>query len=264
MKLIAMLFAGLSALIYLISWAFQIHSTFHKNKHPWVKTAVAVGFLLQAIWLYQAIFQQVGVDLGFFIMMSLVSWMFVGILLLSGIRKPVDNLYIFLLPLAFVSAIAGEIWHTDYALRQDFSPGIGIHIVTAILAYATLTIASVQATLLAYQHQRLRKHQLGGLLLVLPPLQTMERLLFEMLMTGFLLLTLSVIAGVTFWEFSNALNIAPKLVLTLGAWATFAALIIGHFHLGWRGATASYWTLTGFGILMAAFFGTKIAVSLIG
>ena len=52
---------------------------------------------------------------------------------------------------------------------------------TSMLAYSLLTLASAQAILLAVQDNHLRRHHPGGFIRALPPLQTMESLLFEMI-----------------------------------------------------------------------------------
>lgn len=54
-----------------------------------------------------------------------------------------------------------------------------LHILSSIIAFSLLTIAALQAILLAIQEQRLR------LIRHLPPLQTMESLLFQMIGTFF-------------------------------------------------------------------------------
>jgi ABC-type uncharacterized transport system permease subunit len=54
-----------------------------------------------------------------------------------------------------------------------------------------------------------------------------------------------------------------KTVLTIVAWILFCTLLWGHYQLGWRSKTAVRLTLTGFAMLMLAFFGSKLVLELI-
>jgi len=91
----------------------------------------------------------------------------------------------------------------------------------------------------------------------------MERLLFEMITAGFLLLTLALISGFVFTDDLFAQHLAHKTVLSMIAWVVFATLLGGRYLLGWRSRTALRWTLAGFILLMLAFFGSKAVLELI-
>jgi ABC-type uncharacterized transport system permease subunit len=88
----------------------------------------------------------------------------------------------------------------------------------------------------------------------------MERLLFEWLMIGFILLTAAMISGGLFVDNLLTQDLVHKTVLTFVAWLFFATLLFGHFYLGWRGALASRLTVFGFIFLMLAFFGSKFVL----
>jgi ABC-type uncharacterized transport system permease subunit len=101
------------------------------------------------------------------------------------------------------------------------------------------------------------------LLAFLPPLQTMEKLLFEIIGFGLLLLTLSIASGFFFLENMFAQHLAHKTFFSLIAWAIFATLLTGRIKYGWRGITATKWTISGFIALMLAYFGTKFVLELV-
>jgi ABC-type uncharacterized transport system permease subunit len=107
-----------------------------------------------------------------------------------------------------------------------------------------------------------RRHP-GGFIRSLPPLQTMESLLFEMIGAGFLLLTVALISGFAFLEDMFEQRLVHKTVLSIIAWFVFGTLLWGRFRFGWRGQTAITWTLSGFVILMLAYFGSKAVIELI-
>jgi ABC-type uncharacterized transport system permease subunit len=143
------------------------------------------------------------------------------------------------------------------------SGGLLSHIVLSLLGYATLTIGAIHASVLALQEQRLKARQTSRLLRFLPPLQTMEKLLFQIIWAGEILLTLGIISGAIFLEDIFAQHLIHKTVLSLLAWCIFATLLWGRHIQGWRGNTAVRLTLAGFVVLMLAFFGTKFVLEVI-
>ncbi|MFK7734301.1 MAG: inner membrane protein YpjD, partial [Pseudomonadales bacterium] len=134
---------------------------------------------------------------------------------------------------------------------------------SSILAYSVLTLAAIQAALLSLQDQQLRHRKTHGLVQILPPLQLMESMLFELLWIGVSLLSIAILSGALYIEDMFAQSVAHKTVLTLGAWLLFSTLLWGHYRLGWRSSTAVRLTLSGFVMLMLAFFGSKLVLELI-
>jgi ABC-type uncharacterized transport system permease subunit len=134
---------------------------------------------------------------------------------------------------------------------------VDAHILLSILAYSVLSIGALQAVLLAVQEKHLREKRPGGFIRALPPLQTMETLLFRMIGAGFILLSLALVSGALFVQDLFAQHLVHKTVLSIVAWAVFAILLWGRQRFGWRGRTAIRWTLSGFFSLMLAYFGSK-------
>ena len=134
------------------------------------------------------------------------------------------------------------------------------HILTSIIAYSILALAALQAILLSIQNKFLHAHQPGGFIRMLPPLREMEVLLFEVILVGFVALTISLGSGMIFLDNMFDQHVAHKTVLSILAWFVFLSLLIGHWKLGWRGRTAIRWTLSGFISLMLAYFGSKFVL----
>mgnify|MGYP002149488769 CR=1 FL=1 len=103
----------------------------------------------------------------------------------------------------------------------------------------------------------------GGILRGLPPLVTMEALLFQMIGAGFGALTLSLLSGLFFLDDIFAQHLVHKTVLSIAAWTVFGTLLWGRRRYGWRGRTAIRWTLTGFAVLGLAYFGSKLVLELV-
>jgi len=112
---------------------------------------------------------------------------------------------------------------------------------------------------------RERREPLEGTLARLPPLLTLERLLFRLIAAAFVFLTLTLATGILFSEtlFGRALPFNHKTLFALLSWATFAALLVGRHFYGWRGRTALRWTLTGFVMLLLAYVGSRFVLEVI-
>ncbi len=60
-----------------------------------------------------------------------------------------------------------------------------------------------------------------------------------------------------------AQHLMHKTVLTLVSWVVFAILLAGRYVRGWRGRTAIRFTLSGFAVLLVAFFGSQLVLEFI-
>jgi ABC-type uncharacterized transport system permease subunit len=132
-----------------------------------------------------------------------------------------------------------------------------------MLSYSILNIAAIQALFLALQDRQLHRHDSSALILSLPPMQTMESLLFQLIATGLVLLTISLASGFLFLEDMFVQHLAHKTILSILAWILFSVLLVGRLAFGWRGQTAARWTVGGFVSLMLAYFGSKMVLELI-
>lgn len=253
------LIIGFSAIILYLLSAWTQNNTPLKQapKRGYIFSLAA--WMLQGFHLYLHLFTKAGLLLDLGATLSLAAWAVIGVILISSLRKPVSSLLIFAAPIAAV-AIAIDTISVPKFEGRHFSSGILLHIVTSILSYALFAVAACQAVLLIYQNRHLKKHQPSRLAASLPPLQTMESLLFDVLATGQVFLSIALLTGVLFLEDLWAQHVAHKTILSLVAWVIFSILLFGHYRLGWRGRTAIRWTLWGFANLVLAFFGTKLAL----
>ena len=97
----------------------------------------------------------------------------------------------------------------------------------------------------------------------LPSLQTMEKLLFEFLFVGVVLLTLSLATGFMFFEDMFAHGLIHKTILSMVAWCLFTVLLVGHWRFGWRGKIAMRWTVSGFILLLLSYFGWRLILQFV-
>lgn len=257
-----------SSLLYLLTALLVAMRLFRPDlgeriNRPTVLAAGMAAALLHAVVLYFNLHTDQGINLAFFHAMSLAGWTIAMVTLVSALSKPVENLTIFLFPFIGATVLIAAVSHSSMLLKAGASWQLGLHVLTSLLAWSMFAIASVQALLLWVQDRHLHNRQPGGFVRALPPLQTMERLLFEFLAIGLLLLTGSLVSGFLFLEDMFAQQLVHKTVLSLVAWVIFATLLWGRYRFGWRGKKALHWTIGGFFVLLLAYFGSKAVLELI-
>ena len=235
--------------------------TISHSKHPALILAL-IAAALHGVTLHHGIFTQAGLNLGFFNMGSLTGWLISLLVALSAFRRPLENLGIAVMPLAALALVV-QLLLGDSGNPLAIPTSIKIHIILSLLAYALLALAFIQALILAIQNRQLHNRHPEGIIRALPPLETMETLLFQLIYTGFTLLTLALVTGFLFLEDIFAQHLVHKTVLSSASWVLFATLLWGRWRFGWRGRTAIRWTLSGFIVLMVAYFGSKMVLELI-
>lgn len=133
------------------------------------------------------------------------------------------------------------------------------HILVSIIAFCILSLAAIQAVVITLQNYLLKQHPLQTypVLNILPPVETMQDLLFKTLWAGFIFLSISFLGA--FIYLPNVLqNIQiSKLILSSLAWILFATLLYGYHRSGWRNDVVTYRTLIGLCLLTVAYFGSK-------
>ncbi|MDX1656630.1 MAG: cytochrome c biogenesis protein CcsA [Candidatus Competibacteraceae bacterium] len=261
---------GLSALFYLMAGGLAgirlSRAGADLQPAPWRTAPLAAGLMavtLHALVLAQAIPRPEGFDLGFFNALSLTGWLIALVLLLTSLIRPVENLGIILLPFSALTVVLALLFPAQRIITDPQQWPLELHILISILAYSLLALASVQAILLAVQDHFLRSHRPGGFIRGIPPLVTMEALLFQLIRAGFWLLSLALISGFLFLEDIFAQHLVHKTVLSTVAWGVFGILLWGRRRFGWRGRKAIRWTLSGFTVLVLAYFGSKLVLELL-
>jgi len=260
-----MIFGWLAIALYLGCFAYQVAQL--RKRQTYNKTIVIglgiAGLISHGIAAVQQIYGAQGLELGYFNVSSLIFWVVCTILILSSLKKPVENLLLPLLPASAIAIFLSITFKTPFKLLEQLSPQITGHILLSILAYSMLTIATIQAILLAYQEYQLQHHHTRSLIRIFPPIQTMEALLFEMLWVGVMLLTASLVSGFLFIEDIFEQHLAHKVFFSMAAWVIFCWLLWGRYQLGWRSQTAARFTIGGFILLMLAFLGSKLVLELV-
>jgi ABC-type uncharacterized transport system permease subunit len=229
-----------------------------------ILAGVLAAVVLHGWILYNNVHLGATLNLSLTTTFSLVAWVVAWLYLLASLYRPVDNLGVVIMPLAALTLLVEWTWPSELPIPLS-SRSQAVHIIVSFLAYALLCLAAVQSLMLLAQENRLRHKQAGGFLRALPPMQTMEDVMFQMVTLGFLLLSLTLVSGIFFSEtlFGTPMRFTHHVVLSALAWVVYGVLLLGRWRLGWRGRQAVWWTLGGFALLVLAYFGTKFVLEII-
>lgn len=196
-------------------------------------------------------------------MLSLVFLVISALFIGSAFNKPIETLAIIIFPFSAAAVLANINTAIPLATDTALDWSIQTHIMLSVLSYSLLTVAAFQAVMLSIQENHLHARQPGRFINTLPPLQIMEKLLFQTLGLGILLLTFALLSGFIFIEDIFAQHLVHKTGLSILAWIVFATLLWGRSHFGWRGQKAIKWVYSGYISLMLAYFGSKFVFQLI-
>lgn len=255
----------LYAALAILFWRAQAAGTAEQQNRGALGFAVVLPLSLHGWLLYQTLFVWGALNLGLGYALSLILWLTVLVYWLARLFYPLSGLLALVLPLAAVSAVLPTLFPVGHLLSQPPSALFDTHVLMAMLAYSLFTIAALHAGLIALVEKRLHHARLPKVLKSLPPLMTMESLLFRVIGFGFVILTLTVASGFLFSEqlFGQPFQFSHKVLFGLISWLVFGGLLVGHHYYGWRGHTAVRWTLSGFAFLLLAYLGTQFVLQVI-
>jgi ABC-type uncharacterized transport system permease subunit len=231
----------------------------------WERAAIVIPLGLHGWTLYASLFDAAELRFGFAHALSAMTWLAVALVWFESFFYRLDGMEPLVLPLAAVAVplpalFPGLASSGAYAQAGAFR----LHLVLAMIAYGLFVIALLHAMLMAVAERQLHRKSHFSLI-TLPPLLTLEKLLFRVIAAAFLFLTLTLATGIAFSEtlFGRALRADHKTVFAVLSWLTFGLLLAGRWLYGWRGRTATRWTLTGFVLLILAYVGSRFVLEVV-
>ena len=172
-------------------------------------------------------------------------------------KKPICHLSLVLFPLTCLSILSTFLFDLKET-QGEIDYNLVIHIVFSLLSYGFLGLAALQAILLKYQGHKLRNIKNSVINDILPSIENMERGMFELIVFGFILLTLALVTGAPFVVIDQEYYILEKISFSLIAWVVYFYLIFQHFSSKVTGNKATNLALGGMVFLFIAYLGTKI------
>lgn len=267
---VSALYGGLALHFWRTRWKPREHP--HGGMAAWERAALLVPLSLHGWLLHQDLISPEQLRFGFGQALSVMLWLGVTIYWIESLFYSLDGMQPLVLPLAALAAPLPALF-PGMAVMHAASIEFRLHLILGMAAYSVFTIAMLHALLMALAERSLHKSSklrlsdgpLSGPLAGLPPLLTLERLLFRMIALAFVLLTLTLATGLVFSEslFGRALRFDHKTLFALLSWLAFAVLLLGRYAYGWRGRMALRFTLLGFVMLLLAYVGSRFVLEVV-
>jgi len=253
-----------AVVLYLFGWATHILKLREgdKSKTIMLQGFAAIAILLHGLATFGLLFDNGGLDLSLLKILSLLALVINSLVCISAIHKPVHSLYLALFPISAITLICALASpSTKPVIFMPYS--LQAHILISILAYSFLAIAALQALLAGYQNWQLKHKHQNALMRTLPALETMEKLLFELIWVGEILLTVSLLTGFYVYDDFFVQQLIHKVTFSIVAWLVYAVLIFGRHYYGWRGQRAINWTWVGFSGILLGYIGSKFVIEFV-
>ena len=156
----------------------------------------------------------------------------------------------FILNIAFFFQLASSLFIKSTLAVPEIlrSPLFGIHVSSALLGYAAITIAGSYSFMYLMLYHEMKAIQFGVIYKKLPTLETLERMTFTAVILAFLLLSTAILFGFI-WLSRAIVNpnyFDPKLIGTILVWAMYGFLVVARTFYGWKGRKVMILSIAGF------------------
>jgi len=137
------------------------------------------------------------------------------------------------------------------------------HVVTCFLGYAAFAVSCGISILYLVRRTASDNPHPKGIAIMLPTLRHLDEFNYQMIVFGFLWLSLGIITGSvwansawgTYWSWD------PKETWSLITWLVYAALLHARSMQGWRGKRVAWLSVAGFGCVLFTYFGVNFLLS---
>ncbi|MCF8039732.1 MAG: c-type cytochrome biogenesis protein CcsB [Desulfohalobiaceae bacterium] len=254
---------ALAAFFYAAAWIFHKESLTVPAR--WVTVAAVLGNTAGIIWRWAESYQ-LGIGHAPFsnLYESLVffAWTIGVLYLWLEFRYKMRVVGAFALTLAFLalayaslsSGVGSQISPLIPALKSNW---LMAHVITCFFGYAAFAVAF--SISLMYLLKLRDREGSSSLLKVLPGLRTLDELTYQMVVFGFLFLSVGIVTGAvwansawgTYWSWD------PKETWSLITWLIYAALIHARMMRGWQGKRIALISILGFCAVIFTYFGVN-------
>lgn len=238
-----------------------------------IQAFILLALLVHGIELHDSVFTDQGFVFGFAQDLSLIAWVGLAFYWFQSWFLPISSLRWMAILFALVCSLLPSLFPgTLISPRAVSDPWFKGHFIVATVSVGLLSLAAMHAMLMSVQDRALHRQlaiipnsHVAHWLEELPPLMTMESLLFNLLYVGFALLSLTVFSGLLFSQtlFGKPLMFDHKTIFALVSWFLFAGLLLARWRVGLRGRAAIRWVLSAYSALLLAYVGSRFVLEVI-
>ncbi|OOR88782.1 cytochrome C assembly protein [Moraxella caviae] len=234
-------------------------------KRPVLLGMLICGAILHGFLIVPQIITLHGLNFNIYNTLSLISLFFLVFFIIFSLYRPILSLGVLAAPTALIGVSIGYFGDVfgkaHYQPLTELSTLLQVHILLSFAAYCVLLMAAVQAIILRLQIRELKHKTIHRFWVSkLPSLQSMESLLFDMILLGFVILSIALGLGLLATYDVVAQHVAHKLLFSALSWVVFGVFIAGHYLAGWRGKRAANFAIYGFILLAIGFVGSKFVL----
>jgi ABC-type uncharacterized transport system permease subunit len=196
---------------------------------------------------------------GFAPALSMTAWVVLSVYVVESRLFPALRTHGAWAGLGGLTVLMAAIWPGASHLSTGLA---AMHWVLGLIAYGLLVAAAIHAWLLNRSEKRLRSPSVGDSMPRLPVL-TLERLMFQYVVAGFVFLTATLALGIWFEPEGVRWWRNHKITLSFLGWLVIAMLLTGRLIMGWRGKKAARFIYVGTGLLLLAYAGTRFVLEVV-
>lgn len=258
------IFSASAMFFYCIALVLVVSRLFHSDgpNRRLVAGFAGIAVILHAAALSQAMFIGNGQNFSLTIVISLVNWIIAFSFTVLMFRLKM----IVVVPVVYACSIISValLWLVppEYITHFEVHPDVLVHVVLSLMAYSALMIAALYAIQLAIIQNKLKSKKLI-MNPSMPPLMTVEKQLYHLVVVGVILLSLSLATGFIFLDDMFEEGKGHKAILSIIAWFTYIVMLTQQYLVGCKIRTAVIYTLSGATLLSLAYFGARIVKELI-
>lgn len=207
-----------------------------------------------------------GARFGFGPALSVTAWLVLTVYAVESRLYPQLGMRTLFGGLGALAVLAGVVF-PGVPAHHGSSMWLPLHAALGVASYGLFAAATAHAWLMTRTEQQLRRGHVGedaGM-----PMMTLERLMFVLVLAGFMLLSATLLAGWLFggqlygYGAGHAWHWNHKTVFSLLSWLVFALLLMGRFLWGWRGKRAIRFLYGGAVLLLLAYVGSRFVLEVI-
>ncbi len=227
----------------------------------WLSLLLSGLAVLAHAWLlHQWIDVVGGQNLDIFNMISLVVWMVALLIWLMNLFQQLGPMWLLIAPIAMVSILLRMAFPGYYMTDTRADPEVLAHILLTVLLVGVICVAGLQAMVLRMQQSMLKSKKECVWFNRLPAIETMERVLYQLLWIGFVLLTM--VLATSIYAYGDLLSTTPavlhKTVIVVLTWLVFLVMLLGRYAMGWRGKRAALSILICMVVLLVVYMTSRL------
>lgn len=200
-----------------------------------------------------------GARFGFAPALSMTMWLVLAVYLVESRFVPLPGARRVLAALAALTVLLA--WGFPGESRPlAASPWAPLHWVLGLASYGLFGVAVLHAVMLNRAERQMRLKSAQGPATLGMPLLRLERLTFQFVGSGVVVLSLALLLG---WWFTPQWHWDHKNLLSMLGWLVLTGLLTGRRVFGWRGRRATRWLYFGAALLLLAYAGTRFVLEVL-